>query len=865
MIVLPPVLQARWLRAIVELAIVCGVMAGSYSLAYRFLEAADARTFIDWELKPAVMVGCGYGFTQPSAPTPAVDAFLSRESASIECRDFAWGGPPVEAIGIAFANRYSLYGAGWAMRWRGVSWVTLDAYLAFLFALSMAFTYGLFRTAAGRVLSILGVTAVACSLTLVEIVSARDFVKLPCFTALWLVLAWVLRRGLGGGAAATVLPMAAAGALLGAAIGFRMDALVFLPMFLAIAVVAVPGFSKRDLVRKGVAVTACIVMFLLVGRPILTSLAAGSNSAHVVLLGLMTSFDPALSIQPAPYDIGSQYSDGYAYTVAVSHGLLKQGERLPILLGSAKYDQISGRLLRELASHFPSDVIVRAIGATAQIFRFPFDARILALTEKQPTFAESGLVRSIGLWRSRILGWFAGRELVTTLFVLLLASAFNWRLGGLGLVAILYFCGYSMLQFSRRHVFHLDVVPIFVVVLAMQLPLTIGWAVGRDWRRNPDVGRQRLRGYARQAAIGMAVLAGAIALLIATIAGARWWQQRHVYELISGTLAAKWEPVPASEEPLAPLILFNGSPVATWTEIYGPTPELWNTATLLRLPGVVPPGTEAGAGPDVRHEYFKVTVDNRCRQDEVLIALKYGGQSPNFYYTRLFTLAAASTSSYLLTPAYYHLGPSWNRLDGFAVPREHRACVTAIERASDPRSLPLPVVAFVLAPDWLNRPLYQQLLWRPRYTMFGPAVNPLPVEDSHNSGWRRHNDASLANLAPPLDQWTASDGVTVTQRPDGNFHIVGNTVPSGYQLVSPPLTVVPGETVAIQIAGAVVAGEMCVGVLGDRWLLPPTNARVGLVAETGERNQVRIVFSNCANPPGEFTVRAVSFQSFSEQ
>ena len=859
----PAVLQSRWWRAVVEAAIVCVLMVGSYRLAYRFLEVAGARTFIDWELKPAVMFSCGYGFTQPAAPSSAIDAFIARERASIGCRDFAWGGAPTEAIGIAFAHRYSLYGAGWAMRSRGVSWKTLDEYLAWLFAVSMAFTYGLFRTAAGRVLSVLGVVAIACSMTLTEIVTVRDFVKLPCFTALWLMLAWVVRRGLGAGARATLLPMALAGALIGLAIGFRMDTLVFLPAFLAIAIVVVPGFSRGDVLRKAAAAVLCVVMFLVVGRPILSSLAAGSNSAHVVLLGLMTAFDRALSIQAAPYDIGSQYSDGYAYTVAVSHGLLKQGERLPVLLGSPQYDQIGGRLLRELAANFPSDFMVRAIGATAQVFRFPFDWRIHALTGKQPTFQESPLLRGIGEWRGRVLGVVAERELATTLFVLILASAFNWRLGALGFAAILYFCGYSMLQFSRRHAFHLDVIPIFVVVLAIQLPLTIASQVRRRWRHNREDGRRRLHDYVRHAAIGTAVLAGAIALLVMTIAGARWWQQRHVRAVVSETLDANWESVPVRDEPLAPLILINGSPVPTWTEIYGAEPELWKTAMLLRVAGIVPAGTEAVSGPDLLHQYFKVSADNRCRQDEVLIALKYDGQSPNFYYTRVFKLTVASAPAYLLTPAYYHLGPSWNRFDGFAVPIEHRSCITAVARAVEPRSLPLPVVAFALAPDWTNRPLYQQLPWRPRYTMFGTAVDPLATdEEVHNSGWRRYNDAPLANLAPPLDQWSASEGVVVTLRDDGNFHVAGNTLQSGYQLVSPPLDVVPGQLVAVQIAGRVVAGEMCVGILSNRWLLPPTDARIGLVANTGESKQVRVVFSNCAYPPGEFTVRAVSFQSF---
>ena len=858
---------SRWLRAVVEAAIVCVVVGGSYRLAYRFLEAADAITFIDWELKSAVMLGCGYGFTQPSAPLNAVEEFILRKSASMTCSDFAWGGAPSEPIGIAFANRYSLYAAGWAIRWLGVSWKTLDAYLAFLFAISMAFTYGLFRTAAGRTLSVFGVAAIACSVTLTEILMLRDFVKLPCFTALWLALAWVVRRGLTGGGAATLLPMAAAGAVMGTAIGFRMDALVFLPVFVAVALLLVPGFSRHDLLRKAAAAAAFVLVFLIVGRPILSSLAGGSNSAHVAVLGLMTPFDPGLSIDPAPYDIGATYSDGYAFTVIASHGLLKQGEQLPIRLASPKYDQIGARMLRDLAANFPSDLIVRAIGATAQVLRSPFDWRIRNLSQKQQTFDEWPLVRTIGAWRSWVLGFFAGRELATTLLVLALGSAFNWRLGLLGFAAILYFCGYSMLQFSRRHAFHLDVLPIFVVVLALQLPLTMAWTVGRHWRRDRIEGRRRLARYGRQAAIGVAVLAASIALLLSIIAAARWWQQRHVSSMISKTLASSWESVSPLEEPLAPLILVSDRPTATWYQVYNENPELWRTATLLRVPGVVPLHTEAGAGPDLRQQYFKIGLDNRCRQDEVLIALKYDGQSPTFdhEYTRTFNIATGGSRSYLLTPAYYHLGPSWNRLDGFAVPQTHRACVTAIERATDPQALPLPVAAFALAPDWMDRPLYQQLLRRPRYTMFGAAVPPLPADDPYNSGWRPHNDAALANSAPPLDQWAASADVVVTRLRNGNFHVVGNAAPSGYQLVSPPIEVVPGQVVAVQIAGEIDAGEMCVGILNglqQRWLLAPTSDRAGLVVDTGEWRQVRIVFSNCANPPGEFTVRAISFQSF---
>jgi hypothetical protein len=71
--------------------------------------------------------------------------------------------------------------------------------------------------------------------------------------------------------------------------------------------------------------------------------------------------------------------------------------------------------------------------------------------------------------------------------------------------------------------------------------------------------------------------------------------------------------------------------------------------------------------------------------------------------------------------------------------------------------------------------------------------------------------------------------------------------------------------VAFQIAGELTSGQMCIGILDgaqQRWLLAPTDARVvGLLTETGPHAQVRLVFSNCANPPGAFTVRAITYET----
>ncbi|MFP5380111.1 MAG: hypothetical protein ACLGHP_10270, partial [Vicinamibacteria bacterium] len=275
-----------------------------------------------------------------------------------------------------------------------------------------------------------------------------------------------------------------------------------------------------------------------------------------------------------------------------------------------------------------------------------------------------------------------------------------------------------------------------------------------------------------------------------------------------------------------------------------------------------------GAG-DLRQQYFRVILEPRCDARRVLIGLKYSGANPtsDYEYTRVFRARVSGEGhTELLVPAYYQLGSTWNRFDGFGVPDAHRACVTRILKARDPAALPLPVLSFLLEPGWQGEPLYQRLRARPEISIAGTPVDPHPDDpDVRRSGWRDDRVEPLAVTAPPLDQWSVVEGVTVTADGDG-FLVTGNDAPSGYQLVSPPLDVPAGQVLAVQIAGRVTSGEMCVGVLDgaqQQWLLSPRSAlAVGLLAETGPHTQVRLVFSNCARPPGTFEVRAISYQSF---
>jgi hypothetical protein len=327
-------------------------------------------------------------------------------------------------------------------------------------------------------------------------------------------------------------------------------------------------------------------------------------------------------------------------------------------------------------------------------------------------------------------------------------------------------------------------------------------------------------------------------------------------------------PVTAAEEPLADTLLENGRPKASWYSIYSADPALWKDATLLRVGGVAPLGKEAEHPGALVLQYYKVTLDDRCQTEEVTIGLQYTGslQTTDYEFTRAFTVPVRSgQSAFVLTPAYYGLGSTWTRFDGFGVPAHQRACLTGIERAADPKTVPNPVLAVALAPDWRTGRLHQQLLDRPRVSAGLTAVDPLPDDErAYRSGWRRRTNKPLALAVPPLDAWSPGDDVSVT-RHEGGFVVVTNRIQSGYQLLSPPLDVPPHHVVAFQIVGRLTRGEICVGILDgaqQRWLLPPTDVPVGITAETGDNEQVRMVFSNCATPPGEFAVQSITYEAF---
>lgn len=845
-----------------DAVLLMAIFIASTNLGLQFLTDRQINTLGDM-LPRAAMVACGHGLSTPATTTAAFEACARRDQASIACDAVAGGEAPTPQGGFTMGYRYAIYGVAAAIRVAGLSWRTLDLYAAGLFGLSMTAAYVLFRLALGRLLSVLGVIALACSSHLLALgLDLRDYGKELWFIALWAALGWLLRSGRPEASRRIYAPACAAGVLLGIGIGFRIDLTVFAPVFAATVLLGLAGWTRPALKAKAAAIGLFAATFGLIGAPILTTLAAGSNSAHVILLGMMTPFTRALGIDPPPYDLGDLYADGFAYSVIAAHASVVQHQTTLGDLGSALYDRQGSTMLADVARHFPADLLARSIGATRQALAYPFDPVARAEARDIDALDNGRIVRAFTRWSSVVTSMFAGRAVPLALVVLFAVAVRDVRLGLVGALLVLYFGGYSMLQFSRRHTFHLDVLSVGLVLLAIQaLGAFARWFAPIASR---GVSRDAFAADAkRRLAFALALVAGLVAAGGTTFAAARSWQTRHVTDLFDRTLAGPWADVAMTPEPLT--ILDRGTPTATWQGIYAANPGGWTNGVLLRM---ALPGDDGPTGEVLessRSEYFLVEIGGgACSPGPVPVALKYSSTRPtiDFEYTREFDVPiAAGQPSRLLFPIYSRRGVS--RFEGIAVPAGRSGCVLRAQRA-DPRSAaPLPILFAVLSPGWRSMPLYQRLNRTAAAALQMPVVAaPVAASDSYFFGVPLE---PFATQPPDLANWTVFDGVSRTKEASG-YAVQGNRTASGYQLMSPPIAVPRDRRLLVRVRGRVDSGQVCVGILDgpqQHFLLAPEGRRRIFRAGTGENTRVWIVFANCGPPPPDagtrFTVQSVSY------
>ena len=75
--------------------------------------------------------------------------------------------------------------------------------------------------------------------------------------------------------------------MLGIGMGFRIDVAIFLPIFIAVIALALRGFTGSALVAKLAGIVLVVASFGVASAPLLSTMAKGSDSWHVIVLGVL--------------------------------------------------------------------------------------------------------------------------------------------------------------------------------------------------------------------------------------------------------------------------------------------------------------------------------------------------------------------------------------------------------------------------------------------------------------------------------------------------------------------------------------------------------------------------------------------------
>lgn len=652
-------------RLIAEAAAVMLLAGLGFTAGRAAFLAAPSQPFSQAEFGPAVMVAAGRGFVNPEpAPGGDLERFLLMRT---ETLDFA-------AIDIArvaepdqFQNmhRYLLSVVGYWWRASEISWRRLAEVAGAVHALSVLATFVLLRLFVPLAPAAIGAAWLASSpLQLLYAPHLRDFVKgafilaaIPAIAAL--VMSSSSRRALVALAGLT-------GLVIGVGLGFRMDVLIMLPIAVVSVLLFRGGRPWLGLGDKALAIGALLLALAVSGWPIWSRLSSGgSNAIHVVLLGSADSFDSRLGVEPASYGYLPFYSDTYLTNVlrVRAAGATGRDIRMP----SAEYDAAGFALWRQWLRHFPADAHTRLLAATDGVLNLAFDNPTPGSAGRWPVaMALGALFAWLNEWRG--WGWLLGLALI--------AAAARRGIGPACFAALMLgaLAGYPSLQYDPRHYFHLQVIPIAVMVVTLWAAVSALAKLARP-RPEPPPARTVLA-MPRAAALAVAII---LAVTVVPATTLRAYQAGHLATTWAGFLAAD-----RSAMAVEFVALGANRWVARWPDVQG-----------------LPTGV---AG--LRAAYYVAEFRAVAAHEAMAIGLRYG-QAPSYSPCALTRRLTTSQGLARFAFATYSLDGD-SSFDGIELGTEMKQRLVGVYRAAaTPGGVP---VELRLASDWDQRRLYQRLI-----------------------------------------------------------------------------------------------------------------------------------------------------------
>jgi len=658
--------RAILIDAIVAASLVAlGMSVGGF--ASRHFEGQPI--FYQSEFGPAVMVAVGRGFVNPVVtPGSPLAGFLEVKRGWLDTYDVT-DVTLMDRDPFQEATRYLMLAIGYMWRFTGISWAALSGVAAVLYALSVVASYAICRIWVSRTLAVLGALFMCFSpLQLAQVAHIRDYSKAPFMLLAILLLVLVCTRPWSR--RLLVLLSAACGVITGVGLGFKMDVVVMVPIFLAGLLMFRDRWPWSGLADKALAAGAFVVALTVAAAPVLVHLSAGgTNGYHVILLGYSDSFDDSLVVNRSVYSFLPFYDDGYATAAIQSYGARTSGQ-IPSMPSPA-YDAAGRAYWLTIVRHFPADVATRVLAATNAVLNIPFSEpplNFLSAPQSRSSLPWNLLtnqpqhrarISALYDWLSALNGW-------GVLFGIVLVGAgsvYTMRAGLFAATMVLALSGYSSLQFADRHYFYLEIVPVLGAVLTINLLINAA-------RQRP--GWRVVRRFTASSVVLVVALVTSVTLL-------RSYQRHHLRSVFQQYRDAPKQSV----EPV-----FEDQGNGIWR-------AHWRTMSGRRSPD----GSTSA-------EYYVVEFDGTAVQEMSLFDFRYRSVSPQSEFWPVVSMPAGAGVNQLFVPAYSQLH-AWE-LESIEFPDAVRNRLRGIYRVSHPEQLPL-LLALRLSGDWQRGSLNQTL------------------------------------------------------------------------------------------------------------------------------------------------------------
>lgn len=799
--------QPLWSRTDFALAVLLAIVMGMVALsaARSFVAAGNRPEFYQRQFGPAVLLACGRGFHNPAGTPAGPDAtpylqpemlpepgfeglseFLAQSRRSLDCRELpqTFEAKPTRLFQTVHLYLLGLFAASWYVF--GVSWEVAPFVSAALAALTAGLVYLLCRTGMGRILAVaLTLLWILSPLQQVEMPHLRDYAKAPFFMFTACAAAWI---ALTRASRATMLAaLTFMGAVLGIGFGMRTDIGSYLPLLLLALVAFRPGLDRTDALTRLLAAGAAVAAFLIVAYPILRAYRSGNNLAHVAILGLSDSSRDWLQLREAPYSFGYLHHDGYVATVLAAFADRSAELAAPLLQGTGDYAKWGDLYYGQLLRTFTADVLVRAWAAVIDIFQMPFQlVNALPPPWVQPSY--DGLFT----WRAAVLSWLQTLPpLVAGLLLAVGIGTYRLRLLGLFLLLAVVLPGMTSAQYQRRHVFHFEIVALFVYGCLLHGIWRL--ASERQWLRRPA-----FRAHGARVALAAA---GIATVIVIPVLVARQHQTRAVTRL------------------------FESYEGASLRRIVLPEDSAGEGENLVMVPTPFP--ESHGPGHWVDTNVLRLSIGGeQCASDQVWLRFRYHAEPPFADLTRE-TIAPAPPAGSLRTlvvfPVYTlgqrHTVRDSLRFEGLEVPANQRACIASVDAFSQPEQFPL-LLESMLLPDWRQRPLYESLLnFEPARTEWRTASYSVPSTVQPDR--LRLSRLELINEAPTYRS------PQVRRVEPGLIESRGTADTSSTYLLTWPYHERPPGS-AFFVEGEVVVGGLTVGIhRNEQWVQQVDVARPG--------------------------------------